>query len=57
MLYRRRVGPGVIRVGVDLREGIFTAHAWVQIGDLVVGDTRARISRYQPLADVRVAKL
>lgn len=52
MLKRRGIGPGVIRVGVQLHEGVFAAHAWVQLGDHVIGDTRARVSRFEPLADV-----
>lgn len=53
MLKRRGVDPGVIRIGVRLREGVLAAHAWVQVGDRILGETSQRVSRFQPLTDVR----
>lgn len=52
MLHRRRIGPGVIRVGVQLRDGVFTAHAWLQLDDQVLGESLSYVSRFRLLTDV-----
>lgn len=56
MLHRRKLGPAVIRIGVRIRNGVFSAHAWIQLGDLVLGDDSWRAPRFQPLEDVRIVK-
>ncbi len=53
MLKRRGVEPGVIRIGVLLRDGRFAAHAWIQIGNRVLGDSSQRVSRFHRLTDVK----
>ena len=42
-----------IRIGVRRDDGGFVAHAWVELGDLVLGDTRARTAAFVPLTDLR----
>jgi hypothetical protein len=43
-----------IRIGVRREGGAFTAHAWVQFGDLVLGDTEANTLAYSTLTQVSV---
>jgi len=38
-----------IRVGVQVRNGEFLAHAWVEYAGQVVGDDPANVARYEPL--------
>jgi hypothetical protein len=45
-----------VRVGVQLTQGRFVAHAWVEYGGEVVGDDPASVSRYAPLG-VQVADI
>lgn len=40
-----------IRVGVRLAESGFEAHAWVEWGEVVVGEDPAYVARFDPLAD------
>lgn len=42
-----------IRVGVRRDDAAFTAHAWVQLGDSIIGDNPARTSTFIPLTDLR----
>jgi hypothetical protein len=46
-----------VRVGVQLLNGRFRAHAWVEYGGEVVGDDPAAVSRFVPMPGVRVAEL
>lgn len=57
VLRRRKIGPGVIRVGVQVRDGAFAAHAWLQLGDMVLGDSQSRVARFQHLTDVKAFRL
>jgi len=57
MLERRGIGPGVIRVGVQMQEGSFIAHAWLQLGDMVLGDQPGRVKRFHQLTDVKAVRL
>lgn len=34
---------------LGVRDCPFTAHAWVQLGNMVVGDKQERVARYQPI--------
>ncbi len=34
---------------MGVRDYPFTAHAWVQIGDMVIGDKQERVARYRPI--------
>jgi hypothetical protein len=44
-----------IRIGVRRDGGSFTAHAWVELGNRVLGDSIANTISYAPLAQVSVA--
>lgn len=57
VLRRRKIGPGVIRIGVQMRDGAFAAHAWLQLGDLVLGDRQSRVARFQHLTDLKAFRL
>lgn len=57
MIERRGIEGSRIRIGVR-REGEqgerLTAHAWVEYGDLVLGDLDDHIASFTTLADVRI---
>lgn len=46
-----------VRVGVQLTEGRFRAHAWVEYAGQVVGDDPAAVARFVPMPGLRVAEL
>lgn len=46
-----------VRIGVQLANGRFRAHAWVEYGGEVVGDDPATVARFVPISGVRVAEL
>lgn len=51
-LARREGAPeAVVRVGVRQTGGAFEAHAWLELGDRVVGDTRENVDRFTVLED------
>jgi hypothetical protein len=52
MLSSRGITAHRIRIGVRKEDGAFSAHAWVELGDIVVGDTIRNTGAYTPLADV-----
>lgn len=56
MLERRGISGTSVRVGVRVTGGRFAAHAWVQRGDLVLGDDEENVNGYAPLSDVRVGR-
>ena len=43
-----------IRIGVRRYQGRFIAHAWVEYGDLPLGDDAAQARRFVPLNEVQV---
>lgn len=50
--------PGAeVRVGVQLSQGRFLAHAWVEYGGQVLGDDPAYVARFSPMTDLQVASL
>lgn len=57
MLRRRGIAGSTIRIGVRLREGEFNAHAWVELGDLVIGDSRAHVESFTRITDHRMVNL
>ncbi len=57
MLQRRGVAGSTIRVGVRLRDGEFDAHAWVEVGPLVIGDSRTHVDSFTRVTDHRLVKL
>ncbi len=46
-----------VRIGVQLLQGRFRAHAWVEYGGQVVGDDPAMVARFVPMSGVHVAEL
>jgi len=54
MLEARDIRGSRIRIGVRRVGGRFTAHAWVEHGDVVLGDLDAHVNRFAQLADVRL---
>lgn len=54
LLRRHGVSAGRIRVGVRWQDGHFLAHAWVELGDMVLGDSPDRVGAFQSIADAKV---
>jgi hypothetical protein len=53
LLRRHGLTGGRIRVGVRWLDGQFLAHAWVALGDTVLGDSPDRVGAFQSIADAR----
>jgi hypothetical protein len=54
MLEARGISGGRICIGVRRRGGHFAAHAWVQRGDLLLGDAETHVNTFVPLTDVEL---
>lgn len=54
MLERRGIRGSRIRIGVRMRSGRFAAHAWVEYGHRVLGDSEAHVASFAELADVHL---
>ena len=54
MLRRHGISRGRIRVGVRLEDGQFLAHAWVELGDLILADAPRRVRAFQSIAEARI---
>ncbi|MDQ3555760.1 MAG: lasso peptide biosynthesis B2 protein [Gemmatimonadota bacterium] len=54
MLEARGISGGRICIGVRRRGGRFAAHAWVQRGDLLLGDVETHVNTFVPLTDVEL---
>jgi hypothetical protein len=55
MLWRSGIWQARIRIGVRYRDGgEFFAHAWVECGDLVLGDQPHHVRSFDPLGDVHL---
>jgi hypothetical protein len=54
MLNAHGIAGHSIRIGVRRDRGSFTAHAWVELGHRVLGDTTANALVYLPLTQVSV---
>jgi hypothetical protein len=46
-----------VKVGVQLVDGRFFAHAWVEYAGQVVGDDPAAVARFVPMPGIQVAAL
>jgi len=57
MLARRGITGSTIRIGVRLHQGEFTAHAWVELAGLVIGDSRAHVETFTRITDHRLVEL
>ncbi|MGQ0704426.1 MAG: lasso peptide biosynthesis B2 protein [Gemmatimonadales bacterium] len=54
LLDRAGIHGARIRAGVQLHQDQFTAHAWVELGDIVLSDPDGYVARFEPWADLRV---
>lgn len=54
MLDAHGIGGHRIRIGVRRDAGAFAAHAWVELGQRILGDTVANTRTYAPLTQVSV---
>lgn len=54
-LERRGIHGSVVRIGVRPQRGELLAHAWVEHGGVVLGDTTAHTSTFAVLTDARLA--
>lgn len=57
MLDEQGIVGAQVRVGVQLINGRFRAHAWVEYDGQVVGDDPAAVARFVPMPGIRVAEL
>ena len=55
LLRRHGVERGRIRVGVRWEDGRFLAHAWVELGDLILADTPDRVHAFRTIGTARMA--
>ena len=56
MLDQRGITGSRVRVGVRRVDGEFAAHAWVELGQRVLGDDERNVSSFAQLLDVKVVK-
>jgi hypothetical protein len=54
MLNRAGIDGATVRVGVQLVNERFSAHAWVEYGGQIVGDNEASVGRFVPLTNLQV---
>jgi hypothetical protein len=56
MLEDAGISGAIVRVGVQVVDGRFIAHAWVEYNGVVTGDDPEAVARYQPLSGIQVAE-
>jgi hypothetical protein len=56
MLEQRGIEGSRVRIGVRRIDGAFSAHAWVELGQHVLGDDIRHVSSFAQLLDVSVVK-
>lgn len=54
MLDARGIPGSRVRIGVRRIDGAFSAHAWVELGQRVLGDDMRRVSSFAQIMDVKV---
>lgn len=54
LLERHGIHGSRIRIGVRMHKGRFGAHAWVEYGGCVVGDSTAHVASFAELTDVQL---
>ena len=57
MLDREGIRGARVRVGVQLSNGQFRAHAWVEYEGHVVGDDPSLVAQFAPMPELEVAEL
>lgn len=55
LLERAGIRGARVRIGVRDRDGRFEAHAWIELGGVVLGDSANRVATFSHLTDVRPA--
>lgn len=53
LLEREGIDGAIIRIGVRPQDATLAAHAWVEFGGEIVGDSRAHVRAFQLLATAR----
>jgi Transglutaminase-like superfamily len=56
MLEQRGIAGSRVRIGVRRIDGVFSAHAWVELGQHVLGDDVRHVRSFAQLLDVSVVK-
>ena len=56
MLRDRGLPPGQIKIGVRWQDDEFLAHAWVEQGDRVLGDSPSHVATFDPVTDMRMVR-
>lgn len=56
MLENRGIHGSRVRVGVQRKDGQFSAHAWVEVGQRMLGDDARHVESFAQLVDVQVVK-
>jgi hypothetical protein len=56
MLVRRGLDWARLRIGVRLESDKLAAHAWVELGELVLGDHDTHVQRYDELTELDVLR-
>ena len=56
MLEKRGIAGSRVRIGVRRIDGVFSAHAWVELGQHVLGDDVRNVNSFAQLLDVSVVK-
>jgi len=57
MLRRRGVHTSTLRIGVRWDGGTLAAHAWVELGGQVLGDSPAYVSQFTPTTNLGMGEL
>ena len=57
MLRRRGIDSSELRIGVRMEEGALAAHAWVEVGGAVIGDSLRNVRTFTPVTDFRMVEL
>jgi hypothetical protein len=54
MLEQRGIAGSRVRVGVQQQAGQFSAHAWVELGQRVLGDDAEHVRSFSELVDLKI---
>jgi hypothetical protein len=54
LLERHGVHGGQVRIGVRMQDAAFHAHAWVEFGEIILGDRPAHVKTFVPVTGAQV---
>ena len=57
MLRRRGVMTSSLNIGARMVDGVFQAHAWVELGSVVIGDSLHHVRTFTKVTDLRLVEL